>query len=152
LLRLSGRNGMLRRGYLVSTFVSRAVYYFPSITAQRVSGPIPIAEQFDEFIIDVTEGPDGEVILATASGADSGILRLRVPARGDCNGDGFTDWRDVYPMMQEVDDGGPMIAAQDGNYLGSWGCDANSDGMIDASDLDALTRMITSRRRAVGHR
>jgi len=152
LLRLSGRNDMLRRGYLVTTFVSRAVYYFPSITAQGVSGPIAVAEQFGEFIIDVTEEPDGDIILATASGEGSAIQRLRIPARGDCNGDGFTDWRDVYPLIQEIEDGGPMIRAQEGSYSGSWGCDADSDGAIDAGDLGALTRMITGRRRSVEHR
>ena len=42
-----------------------------------------------------------------------------------------------------------MITAQDGAYAGSWGCDANADGLIDARDLDALLQLISSRRRAV---
>ena len=152
MLRLKGSNGMLRRGYLVSAFVSRALYYFPSIATASVREPIAIAESFGEFIIDVTEAPNGDILLATAMGPTSGVQRLRIPARGDCNGDGFTDWRDVYPMIQEVQDHGRMIEAQEGSYRGSWGCDANADGLIDGKDLDALTRAITGRRRSVSHR
>jgi hypothetical protein len=54
-------------------------------------------------------------------------------------------------MFYEIGDGDAhaMITAQDGNYAGSWGCDANADSLIDADDLGALVRMIHARRRAV---
>lgn len=145
--RLAGAVPMLRRGYLLGTFVNRAVYYFPDFTRT----PIALATFLSGFVIDVTESPAGAVYLATAWGSGSQILRLRPPGRGDCNGDGLTDWRDVLPSVHEIDDGGvhPMIDAQDGAHAGTWGCDANANGLIDDGDLDALVKLISSRRRAV---
>jgi hypothetical protein len=150
LVRLSGANPMLRHGVLSGAFVTRSLYYFPSLV-RPVANPIRLLSSFDDFVIDVTEGPTGDVIFATANGATSAIHRLHVPARGDCNGDGAIDWRDVYPLVREIDDGGPHPAytAQDGEYAASWGCDTNLDGMIDAADLKALTDLIGGRRRAV---
>ena len=55
--------------------------------------------------------------------------------------------------MREIDDGAPQVhpmsEAQAGTYPGSWGCDANADGLIDAADLDALSSLLHGRRRAV---
>lgn len=146
LQRLSGSNPMLRRGFLSGAFVTRALYYLPN----SLSEAIPIAENLGEFVIDVTEGPDGEILIATAM-AGSAIHRLHVPRRGDCNGDGFADARDVPSMSSEISDGvrHPMIHAQDGEYAGSWGCDANADGVIDEHDLSALQKMISPPRRRV---
>ena len=144
-------NPLLRRGYLVGAFVTRSLYYFPSLAVHPIAAPLAIVDHFDETIIDVTQAPNGDVYLATARFPPaSRIQRLVVPARGDCNGDGFTDARDVSALMREIDDGGShsMISAQDGLYPGSWGCDANSDGLINAADLDALGKQL-SRRRAV---
>lgn len=151
LARMTGANPMVRRGYLLAAFVTSALYYFPDVAVHPILDPVPIVEGFPEFIIDVTEAPDGEIYLATASGAGSAIQRLHVPPRGDCNGDGLTNWLDILPMAHEIGDGDahPMITAQDGSYAGSWGCDANADGLIDREDLDALARLISSRRRVV---
>lgn len=154
LLRLSGATSMLRRGYLVGAFVTRALYYFPSVVADPVADPIAVLDDLEEFVIDVAESLEGGILVATASFAGSSVHRLHVPPRGDCNGDGFADWRDIYPMLLEIADGEshPMIEAQDGDYAGSWGCDANADGAINRLDLDALHAMLGGRRRAVGHR
>lgn len=144
-------NPLLRRGYLVGSFVTRSLYYFADLAARPIADPLAIVDHFDETIIDVTQAPDGNIYLATARFPPaSRIQRLVVPARGDCNGDGFADWRDVSALMSELDDGDPhpMISAQDGMYPGSWGCDANSDGLIDAADLAALAKQL-SRKRAV---
>ena len=158
LLRLGGENDMLRRGYLLGAFVSRALYYFPAVTGS-VAHPLPLLEGFDEFVIDVTEGPDGEIYFATASFmGTSSIHRLHVPQRGDCNGDALVDGRDIGPLFREIADGDaagapqPMTTAQLGAYAGSWGCDANSDGIINDADLRALTGLLHGRRRAVAPR
>lgn len=154
-LRLHGTNPLLRRGYLVGAFVTRALYYFPSMSTP-VADPVAIVEDFDEFIIDVTQTPNGDIILATAGMAGTAIQRLRVPIRGDCNADGATDYHDILPLIREINDGAPqrhpMVEAQRGSHAGSWGCDANADGLIDARDLDALSSLLTGRRRAVGKR
>ena len=151
LARMSGTNPMIRRGYLMAAFVTRALYYFPDLAAQPIDHPIAVIDDRVDYIIDVTEAPGGEIYLATASFLGSEIQRLHVPPRGDCNGDGLTNANDILPMFYEIGDGDahPMITAQDGDYAGSWGCDANADSLIDDEDLHALVRLIHSRRRAV---
>jgi len=143
-------NPLLRRGYLLGSFVTRSLYYFSDLAARPVAAPLAIVDHFDEAIIDVTQAPDGNVYLATARFPPaSRIQRLVVPARGDCNGDGFADSRDVSALLLELGDGPhSMISAQDGVYAGSWGCDANADGLIDSADLSALGKQL-SRKRAV---
>ncbi|HVG24462.1 MAG TPA: PQQ-dependent sugar dehydrogenase, partial [Thermoanaerobaculia bacterium] len=150
LLRLRGTNEMLPHGYLSGAFVTRALYYFDDLSARPIDAPIAILSQFAQFILDVTEGPGGEIYFASAMGATSAIHRLHVPPRGDCNGDGLTDSRDILPILREIDDGdGKLrINAQNGGYLGSWGCDANEDSIIDSADVAALTKMVSSRRRS----
>ena len=151
LVRMTGANPMIRRGYLMAAFVTRAVYYFPDVATRPIADPIPVVEDFTDFVIDVSEAPGGEIYLATASFLGSAIQRLRVPPRGDCNGDGLVSSHDILPMFREIGDGDvhSMITAQDGSYAGSWGCDANADSVIDEKDLDALLRMLSGRRRAV---
>ena len=151
LARMTGANPMIRRGYLMAAFVTKTLYYFPDIASRPIVHPVPVVEDFTDYIIDVTEAPGGQIYLATASFLGSSIQRLDVPPRGDCNGDGLTNSHDVLAMLHEIGDGDvhPMITAQDGNHAGSWGCDANADSIIDDRDLDTLVRMITSRRRAV---
>lgn len=148
--RLGGPNRMLPRGYLVGSFVTRALYYFPDLSKRPVNAPVAIVKRFREFIIDVTEGPQGEIYLATAMGGASEIQRLHVPPRGDCNGDGLADMRDLVPVMKEIEDGKgqPRITAQDGAHKGSWGCDANDDSIIDDSDYEATLKLVFTRRRA----
>jgi aldose sugar dehydrogenase len=149
LARLDGANPLLRTGYLLGAFVTRALYYFPSPS----TSPVAIVDGFDEFVIDVTQAPNGDILFATAGMAGTAIHRLQVPPRGDCNGDGFTDHRDVLPLMREIADGDNRntISAQEGANAGSWGCDANADGVIDAKDMQTLTTLMRSRSRAVRH-
>ena len=151
LLRLSGANPLLRRGFVTAAFVTEALYYFPDLAAQPVPAPVPIVQDFGAYVMDVAEGPAGEIYVATAFNGASEIHRLHVPPRGDCNGDGLTDVRDIVPLIHELHDGEshPMTTAQDGEYRGSWGCDANADGLIDSRDLDVLAQMVSSRRRVV---
>jgi len=154
LLRLDGKSDMLRRGYLLGAYVTSSLYYFASMQSP-IADPVAILDSFDEVIIDVTQSPSGEIYFATASFPSSTtVWRLFVPSRGDCNGDGSTDTLDFLSTMEEIGDGGPhrMIDAQEGDYRGSWGCDANADGLIDAKDLEALRRLLGGRRRAVGSR
>jgi len=154
LVRLDGANDMLRRGFLSGAFVTRSLYFFPSLAAP-VGDPIAIVDGFDEAIIDVTQGVSGEVYFATASFAPStSVYRLRVPMRGDCNGDGVLDAQDMLALLLELDDGDGdlMIEAQAGAYAGSWGCDANADGLITPADREELRKLLGGRRRAVGRR
>lgn len=144
-------NSMLRGGYLSAAFVTKAVYYFPDITARPMPAPIPIVEKFDEPVIDVTQAPNGEVLLGTVKfPSSSHIQRLIPPRRGDCDGNGVIDARDVSALGAELRDGDPQdtIRAQGGAFAGSWGCDVNGDGSIAREDLDALIAMLV-RRRAV---
>jgi glucose/arabinose dehydrogenase len=154
LARLTGANDLLRRGYLLGAFVTRALYYFPSVTATAITPPAPIFEFFPEFVIDVTEAKDGTLWMATAWSATTSIHRLHPPRRGDCDGDGLVGWRDILALLRELGDGEsqPMTAAQEGAHAGSWGCDANADGWIDASDKAALAPLVEGRRRAVRSR
>ena len=62
------------------------------------------------------------------------------------------DWKRADVQRQYAGHFHPMIEAQGGAYVGSWGCDANADGLIDETDLSALTSLLQGRRRAVGHR
>ncbi len=154
-VRLDGANPLLRRGYLVGAFVTRSIYYFASMAAP-VANPVAVVDELDEFVIDVTQAANGDIVFATAGAGGTAIHRLHVPLRGDCNGDGLTNSHDVLPLMREIDDGSsplhPMAEAQGGTYVGSWGCDANADGLIDASDLGALSSLLQGRRRAVAPR
>lgn len=152
-VRLDGANPLLRRGYLVGGFVTRALYYFPSMNAP-IAEPVAVVDAFPEMVIDVTQTADGDILFATASGAGTAIHQLHPPLLGDCNADGLTDYRDVYPLMREIADDDAtdhhaMVDAQAGSYAGSWGCDANADGLIDSRDMAALGVLLHGRRRAV---
>ncbi|HEX6086281.1 MAG TPA: PQQ-dependent sugar dehydrogenase [Thermoanaerobaculia bacterium] len=150
LARLSGANALLAHGYFSAGFVTRSLYFFDDLAAKPVPAPVAVVSGFPQFILDVTEGPNGEIFLATAMGSNSAIHRLHVPPRGDCNGDGLTDARDILPTIREVDDsnGGARIDAQKGDYRGSWGCDANVDNVIDAADVAAVRQLVGTRRRS----
>ena len=152
LARLDGANPMLRRGYLLGAFVTKSLYYFPSLAVTPVPDPIAVLSGFDENIIDVTQSATGEIYVASATFTPSTtISRLVAPARGDCDGNLLVDWRDVLALYRELGDGDPepAIEAQKGSYAGSWGCDANSDGTIDARDFEELRRILGGKRRAV---
>lgn len=153
--RLDGSNALLPRGYLVGSFVTSSVYYFQNLEVSPVAAPHAVVSELDEPVIDVMQAPQGELYLVTSGFAGTSTVRhLVVPQRGDCDGDGHVDFRDVYPLMRELADGDPhpMVTAQDGAYAGSWGCDANADGLITAADLDVLGHLVSSRRRVVGTR
>jgi glucose/arabinose dehydrogenase len=154
--RLDGANFMLRRGYLLGGFVTRALYYFPRIRPGAVEPPIPILDFFPEFVIDVTQAVTGEIYFATSTFPNIvSIHRLHPPARGDCNGDGVVDVHDLTALALELamdGNGQPMLQAHEGGHTGSWGCDANADGLISTADHDAILSMITPRRRSVRSR
>lgn len=150
LLRLDGANPILPRGYLSAAFVTRALYYFPSLTESSIA-PIALVDGFDAAIIDVTATPSGDIVFATAGAGGTTIHRLIAPTRGDCNGDGVANSADVVPLLREIANGNGHVAtnAQAGSNEGSWGCDANGDLLIDARDLQALSGLIGGRRRTV---
>ncbi len=74
---LSGRNPTLNRGYLICGFVTKAIYWVPDIDARPLPDPIPLVSGQTDGIIDVAEGPNGEIDFVTGSG----VYRLDVPVR-----------------------------------------------------------------------
>jgi glucose/arabinose dehydrogenase len=154
LLRLTpNANALLRRGYLSAAFVTRALYYFPDLAAKPIPDPLPLLTEFDEAVIDVTQAPDGEIYFASFTfPGTSYIHHLAVPKRGDCDGDGVVDWRDLGALSRELGDGNPHSAfqAQDGAFAGSWGCDVNADNLINSQDVSILMSRLV-RTRAVRH-
>jgi hypothetical protein len=104
-------------------------------------------------VIDVTEAPNGQIYFAAATFAGTSVVhRLVPPANGDCNGDGFTDLRDLFALVKEFDDATiqPMQHVQNGAHRGTWGCDVTADGLVDAGDLQRLTGRLM-RKRSVRH-
>jgi hypothetical protein len=139
---LTGRNPILRRGYLLGSYVTKALYYVPDVYTQPVPDPVAVIQNETDPIIDVIEAPNGDIYFASGFG----IYKLVVPKPGDCNGDGMVNSADIA-VLGNVLAGGPrpMTATQNA----SWGCDANGDGMIDGRDLAAVASMV--RERAVRH-
>jgi glucose/arabinose dehydrogenase len=135
---LSGRNPILHRGYLLGSYVAKALYYVPDVYAQPMPDPVAVIQGETDPIIDVIEAPNGDIYFATGFG----IYRLIVPMRGDCNGDGVVNSADIA-TLGKVLAGGPqaMTAAQNA----SWGCDANGDGMIDGRDLSLVAALVRGR-------
>jgi len=129
---LSGRNPILHRGYLLGSYVAKALYYLPDVYAQPVPDPVAVIRGETGPIIDVVEAPNGDVYFATGFG----IYRLIVPIRGDCNGDGSVNSDDIAALGKVLADGPrPMTTVQNSSVSASWGCDANGDGMIDGRTL-----------------
>jgi glucose/arabinose dehydrogenase len=147
LVALNGHNGYFPNGYLLSAFVTKALYYIPNIDAQPFPDPIAVISGITGMIIDVAQGPDGTIYFVAADG----LYQLIPPLRGDCNGDGRVDAADTAALAQELLDGNPepAISAQNGAYPGSWGCDVNGDGVIDSRDMTALLEIVRLRKRAV---
>ncbi|HUQ70885.1 MAG TPA: PQQ-dependent sugar dehydrogenase [Planctomycetaceae bacterium] len=149
-LRLSGANSYLRRGYLVGGFMNSSLSYFPDATRPAPwPDPLKLIDGGFGNVIDVAEGRDGALFVTTGVA----VKRLLPPRRGDCNGDGLVDVQDVLALQRELSDGEhqPMTSAQDGAFAGSWGCDANADGVVSYEDTSVLARSI-GRHRAVGRR
>jgi glucose/arabinose dehydrogenase len=139
---LSGRNPILHRGYLLGSYVAKALFYVPDVYAQPVPDPVAVIRGETEAIIDVVEAPNGDIYFATGFG----IYKLVVPFRGDCNGDGSVNSADIAALGKLLADGPrPMTAAQNSSVAASWGCDANGDGMIDAKDLALVTALVRGR-------
>ncbi|MEO8036784.1 MAG: dockerin type I domain-containing protein, partial [Acidobacteriota bacterium] len=147
---LNGKNSMLRRGYLIGSFVTRAIYYVPDIDANPMPDPIALIQSETSFVIDVAQSASGEIDFVTGSA----LYRLVTPARGDCNGDGKVDVADLSALALELGDGSSqlMTDAQKGSHRSSWGCDANADGLINAADIGALSRLLGVRGRVVRSR
>lgn len=149
LTRLTGANDLLRHGYLVAAFVTKAVYYFPDLDTRPIVDPVAIVEGFDQFIIDVTQSPKGEIYFATAMFPGStSIHRLTAPARGDCNGDASINYMDFVALTTELGEAPSqhMTRVQNGAHEGSWGCDVTGDGLVDAQDLQKLTSRLLKKR------
>ena len=150
---MSGRNTLFRHGFLLGAFSTKALYYFPDLDARPIPDPIPIIEDGPGFVIDVAEGAEGDIFIAAGSyTGPSAIYRLIAPARGDCNGDGLRTSADFDALTSELGDAVSQraIDAQHGTHRGSWGCDADGDGVITASDGSEITRLLSLRRRAAG--
>jgi len=146
LVALSGRNPILRRGYLLGAFVTSAIYFIPDIDARPLPAPIALIGHETQFVIDLAEGPGGEVYFVAANG----IYRLTVPARGDCNGDDRVNVAD-FELLRAMVAGGPrpVTAASTEEVRGTWGCDVNGDDLIDTRDVAQLLAQLHLRVRAV---
>ncbi len=142
LAQLTGSNPILRKGFLLGSFVAKALFYIPDVHAQPMPAPVAIIQNETDPIIDVVEAADGTIYFASGFV----IYRLTVPKRGDCNGDGFVDSSDLALLATLLADGPrPMTAAQDARVRASWGCDVDGDGMIDAHDLAAEAALVRGR-------
>ena len=134
-LALNGLNPQLRSGILLGAYVAKAIYFIPDIDAKPLPDPIALIERETAPVIDVAQSRSGDIVFATGNA----IYQLVVPLRGDCNGDGRLNGEDVDAFERELADAPePAYAAQGGSFAGSWGCDANGDGMIDANDRDEM--------------
>ncbi|HSP35964.1 MAG TPA: PQQ-dependent sugar dehydrogenase [Thermoanaerobaculia bacterium] len=146
MLALNGANAQLRSGILIGAFVTKAVYFFPDVDANPVPPPIALLDHEIGPVIGIAQSARGDIVVASGSA----IYRLSMPLRGDCNGDGVLNSQDVDAIVRELADAPERTYdAQGGSYAGSWGCDANGDGTIDANDLVELIRIIHPRRRSV---
>lgn len=147
---LNGRNSALPRGFLLGAFVTKAIYYVRDIDAEPLPAPIPLIQNETGFVIDVAQAANGDVYFVTGNA----LYRLLTPARGDCNGDGVVDGKDVTALMLELGDGSShaVTRAQEGSYAGSWGCDVNGDSLIDWSDVTALLELVAKRPRPLRSR
>jgi hypothetical protein len=146
---LNAKEPLLSRGYLLATFVTKAIDYIPDIDAKPIQ-PIAVMKGEAGMLVDVTQAASSEIYFASGFA----IYRLFVPQRGDCNGDGLVDARDISALEAELADASGhelTLDAPNGAFAGSWGCDANGDGVIDARDLAALYSMLGGRLRAVRH-
>ena len=64
---LSGRNGLLKHGFLVGAFVTKSIYWIPDIDARPLPDPIPVIQGETSFVIDVAERNDGEIYFTTGN-------------------------------------------------------------------------------------
>ena len=145
--------GLLRSeetGFLVASFVTGALYYFPRIAP--VHAPITIFEDLPQLggfnaVLDVVQSPTGEILFATAGA----IWRLVPPAPGDVDGDGALTERDLEGIAHELvdGDGEGVLEIHGGTFAASWGADVNADGRVNSSDLVAWVILAQRRGRVV---
>lgn len=143
----SGRGALPARSLLVASFVTRALYLFPSIDGDKLADPIALTTRETPMIIDVVEDREGQVIF----GSPQGIYRLRFPIRGDVDGNGEIDARDNDALAREIVDGddNALWSLHEGTYAATWGADVNGDRVIDTRDLVALARLRAGKQRVV---
>ncbi|HVT44601.1 MAG TPA: PQQ-dependent sugar dehydrogenase [Thermoanaerobaculia bacterium] len=147
LVRLRAAGYFPEGGVLVGGFVSRALYFFPTLDDRPVSDPVIMLQHEIGVVIDVAQSPDGDLYVASPFA----VYRLVPPLRGDANGDGVINDEDLKVISQKLLLSGSSVVfrAQEGLLRASWGADVNGDGVIDARDLVALGRMLNPRPRAV---
>jgi glucose/arabinose dehydrogenase len=145
---LNGANPTLRSGLLLGAFIAKAIFYFPDINRTPIPDPIALIQRETGFVIDVTQTASGAIYFTTGTA----IYALRVPAPGDCNGDGLVNASDFRALASEASEGPHVTTtAQNGAYRGSWGCDANADGVIDSADAVSLAQLTSPRPRPARH-
>lgn len=152
MLLLNGRNASLREGLLLGSFVTRAIYYFADLDSQPIAEPLALIEKETWFVIDIAQSGDGSIYFVAGSFTEpSAMYRLVTPTAGDCNGDGSRTFADLDALTLELRDGAAQktTSAQNGAYRGSWGCDANRDGVIRSDDAVELLHLLRPRVRAV---
>ena len=123
-------------GFLLCSFVTRALYFFDDANAPH---PVALISGETGPLIDVAEGPNGDIYFASGTT----VYRLITPERGDCNADGLVNAADLTALAHVVG------SKRDGS---TWGCDVDGDGLITSSDLAALMRLLTNRFPAIRHR
>jgi glucose/arabinose dehydrogenase len=143
IVRLSGANRLIKRGYLLAAYVAKAIYYIADIDVRPFPAPIAITMNDVGPIIDVTESSSGDIYFAT----QKMIYRLVTPEPGDCNGDGVVDFNDLTALQLQLSGG----AGASPERAESWGCDADADGVITWDDYGTLWKALVTRTRAVRH-
>jgi hypothetical protein len=77
MIALSGRNPTLARGYLITAFVTRAIYYVPDVDQRPLPDPTRLISHETEGIIDLAEAPNGDILFITGQA----LYKLHVPNR-----------------------------------------------------------------------
>lgn len=141
--------GWFREGLLVSSFVTRALYYFPELHEDLVAPPVTLLEDETIPLIDVRQNAAGQIFLGTSMN----LYRLVEPRSGDVDGDGLIGPKDIVALELELtaDGVGPTVRAQDGAHRASWGADVDRNGSIDGADLFELRRRLADRKRPARH-
>lgn len=143
---VGGAPSYFRGGVLVTAFSSERLYFFPSL--DPITPPIVLVDRQAPMLIDVAIDPEGGVWFASPFV----IYRLDVPLRGDVDGDGEIDFHDYQALILELDDGdgNSVFDVEGGTFPGTWGADADLDGIVSERDLQQLGWTLWGRRRGVG--
>jgi glucose/arabinose dehydrogenase len=141
---LNAKEPLMSRGYLLATFVAKALYYIADVDAKPMQ-LVPVMKGDAGMLIDVVQAATGEIYFASGVA----IWRLYVPQRGDCNADGLIDVNDLNALAAALSANGSRVTHDAGSTSVSWGCDANADGVIDERDMAALAGLMSGRLRVV---